>query len=102
VGNDIAITRAPSLRDVVRQSGALNGPLMHTGNVTSLRGAITHYDSNITLNPANTNLDPRLTPGGVPQRLNLTTTEFDNLIAFLRTLSGSNVYTDSKWKNPFQ
>lgn len=101
VGFDLAITRAPSLRDLVRANGALNGPLMHTGNVNSLVGAIGHYNTNITLNPANNNLDPRLTPGGNPQRLNLTTTEIDNMVAFLRTLTGTNVYTDVKWSDPF-
>lgn len=99
---DITVTRAPTLRDLVRNNGALNGPLMHTGAVTSLRGAINHYNNNINLNPANTNLDPRLTPGGNPQRLALTETELDNMVAFLRTLSGTNVYTDSKWSDPFR
>lgn len=102
VGNDLNITRAPTLRDAVRTNGALNGPFMHVGDITSIRGAITHYNTNINLNPANTNLDPRLTPGGNPQRLNLSTTEIDNMVAFIRTLSGTNVYTDRKWGDPFQ
>jgi cytochrome c peroxidase len=45
--------------------------------------------------------DPRLTPGGIGQQLNLTTTEVNAVIAFLRTLSGTDVYTNAKWSNPF-
>src|SRR5690606_14698067 len=49
--------------------------------------------------PANTNLDVRLQgPGG---NLNLTAQEKLDLEAFLRTLTGNNVYTDAKWSDPF-
>jgi cytochrome c peroxidase len=50
----------------------------------------------------NTNLDPRLRrPGGQVQNLNLTQQEKNELIAFLGTLTGSAVYTDKKWSDPF-
>lgn len=99
-GIDITNTRAPSLRDLVKLDGTPNGPMMHTGVITSLQTAIGHYGT-INLAPGNTNLDPRLTPGGVGQQLNLTATEVNAVIAFLRTLSGSDVYTNPKWSNPF-
>jgi cytochrome c peroxidase len=73
---------------------------MHTAVITSLQGAIAHYGV-INIAPGNTNLDPRLTPNGFGQRLNLTATEVDAVVAFLKTLSGNNVYTDSKWSDPF-
>jgi cytochrome c peroxidase len=100
VGIDITDTRAPSLRDLVKTDGNTNGPMMHTGVITSLQAAIGHYGT-INIAPGNTNLDPRLTPNGVGQHLNLTMPEVNAVIAFLKTLSGTNVYVDSKWSSPF-
>jgi len=99
-GIDITNTRAPSLRDLVKTDGTTNGPMMHTGVITSLQAAIGHYGT-INLAPGNTNLDVKLRPNGFGQQLNLNAQEVNALIAFLRTLSGTNVYTDSKWSNPF-
>jgi cytochrome c peroxidase len=99
-GIDIANTRAPSLRDLVKADGTPNGPMMHTGVITTLQAAIGHYGT-INIAPGNTNLDPRLTPGGFGQQLHLTAPEVNAVIAFLRTLSGTNVYSDAKWSNPF-
>ncbi|MDI1316591.1 cytochrome c peroxidase [Flavobacterium sp.] len=99
-GIDITNTRAPSLRDLVKLDGTLNGPLMHTGFFTSLQMAIGHYGT-INIAPGNTNLDPKLRPNGFGQQLHFTAAEINSLIAFLKTLSGSNVYTDAKWGNPF-
>lgn len=100
VGIDITNTRAPSLRDLVKTNGTTNGSMMHTGVITTLQAAIGHYGT-INLAPGNTNLDPRLRPNGFGQQLNLTAPEVNAVIAFLRTLSGTNVYVDSKWSNPF-
>jgi len=99
-GIDITNTRAPSLRDIVKQNGTLNGSLMHTGVFTDLQTVIGHY-GNINIAPGNTNLDPKLRPNGFGQHLNFTSQEVNALMAFLKTLSGSNVYTDTKWSNPF-
>jgi cytochrome c peroxidase len=73
---------------------------MHTANLATLQNVIGHYGT-INIAPGNTNLDPRLTPGGVGQRLNFNAQEVNALIAFLRTLSGNNVYSDRKWGSPF-
>lgn len=99
-GIDIFITRAPSLRDLVNNTGLQNGPLMHTGNLLTLQNAVGHYNT-INIAPGNTNLDPRLTPGGMGQQLNMSGAEMSAIVAFLRTLSGNNMYTDTKWGNPF-
>ena len=99
-GIDITVTRAPSLRDLVNAAGRENGPFMHTGNLGTLQNAIGHYGS-INIAPGNTNLDPKLTPGGIGQQLNYNAGEVNALIAFLRTLAGSDVYTNRKWGNPF-
>lgn len=97
-GTDLTNTRSPSLRDLTGPNGS-NGPFMHNGIFTSLSQVVNHYN----LIPGdNANLDPRLRrPGGGTQNLNLTQAQRDSLVAFLNTLSGSNVYTDEKWSNPF-
>jgi len=100
-GIDLDNTRAPSLRDLTRTNGALNGPIMHTGAIKTLQAAIGHYGT-INLAPGNTNLDPRLRPNGFGQKLNLNALEVNSVIAFLGTLSGSNVYSDLKWSDPFR
>ena len=100
-GIDISVTRAPSLRDVTNSAGIENGPFMHTGNLVTLQNAIGHYNT-INIAPGNTNLDPRLRPNGSGQQLNLTGAELSGLVSFLKTLSGTNVYTDAKWSNPFK
>jgi cytochrome c peroxidase len=75
--------------------------MMHTGVITSLQAAIGHY-GNINANPANTNLDPRLKPNGFGQQLHLNANEVDAVIAFIKTLAGTNVYIDPKWDDPFK
>ncbi len=99
IGSDLTNTRAPSLRDVTNGQGTVNGPLMHNGAFTDLLQVVNHYNS-ITLNPT---IDNRLRgPNKLGQQLNLTEAEKLALVAFLNTLSGSNVYSDVKWSNPFQ
>ncbi|MFT4849420.1 MAG: cytochrome c peroxidase [Sediminicola sp.] len=99
IGVDLTVTRSPSLRDIVKENGESNGPFMHIGASNNLITVINHYN-NINL-AGNNNLDPRLMPNGNGQRLNMTQQEKDAVIAFLRTLSGTNVYVDEKWSTPF-
>ncbi len=97
-GQDFTNTRSPSLREVFRPNGEANGPFMHNGQFTTLNEVLNHYNSI----PGNVqNLDPRLQPGGNPQRLNLAGEERAAVLAFLRTLTGSAVYEDEKWRDPF-
>ncbi len=99
-GTDLTVTRAPSLRDVVKANGSSNGPFMHIGLSNNLITVINHYNQ-INL-AGNTNLDPRLRPNGNGQQLQLTDPEKAALVDFIRTLAGTNVYTDTKWSNPFK
>lgn len=71
---------------------------MHTGFFRSLNAVIDHYNA---ISGDNTNLDPRLRPGGRLQQLALNDTEKQALVAFLQTLSGRDIYTNVKWGNPF-
>jgi cytochrome c peroxidase len=101
-GPDFTNTRSPSLRNLVRIDGTVNGPMMHTGVIKDLQTAIGHY-GNLTAQAINNpNLDPRLKPNGIGQQLNVTTPEVNSVVAFLRTLSGTDVYTNPKWSDPFQ
>jgi len=98
-GQDITVTRAPSLRDLVNNKGDLNTRLMHSGGIRDLATAVSHYGGFIN---DNRNLDNRLKPNGVNvQRLNLQPAEITAVVAFLKTLAGTNVYTDKKWSSPF-
>jgi cytochrome c peroxidase len=99
-GQDITVTRAPSLRDLVNNKGELNTRLMHSGGIRDLATAVSHYGGFIN---DNRNLDPRLRPNGVNvQRLNLQQAEIAAVVSFLKTLAGTNVYTDKKWSTPFK
>lgn len=100
-GIDITNTKAPSLRDLLNSNGIPNGPMMHTGSFANLQNVIGHY-GNINLAPGNSNLDPRLRPNGFGQQLNITATEVNALTAFIKTLTGTNVYVDPKWSSPFK
>ena len=100
-GRDLTNTRSPTLRDLTRTNRSANSPMMHTGGIVGLRGILNHYN-NINFNPGqNPNLDPRLAPNGIGQKLNLTENEITAVVAFLETLAGTNVYTDKKWGDPF-
>ena len=97
---DISVTRSPSLRDVVNAAGVTNGPLMHSGVINNLGTVIAHYAAGIV---NNANLDGKLKPNGRNvQQLNLQPGESAAIIAFIKTLTGKNVYTDKKWSSPFQ
>lgn len=71
---------------------------MHDGSKADLAAVVAHYN---VIPGDNANLDPRLRrPGGV-QNLNLNPQQQADLVAFLRTLTGTAVYTDQKWSTPF-
>ncbi len=100
---DLTNTKSPSLRDMVNPNGTLNGPLMHDGSFTSLMQVIDHYNLIVFDSIQNPDLDLRLRggPTGLGQDLQLSTQQKENLVAFLGTLTGSNVYTDERWSDPF-
>lgn len=105
-GTDTTNTKSPSLRDLVSSNGTPHGGFMHDASLTSLSAVVAHYNAIPAIVP---NLDPRLTrpagppgpAGDQPQNLNLTAAEQADLVAFLETLTGTNVYADPKWSDPF-
>ncbi len=100
-GTDFTNTRAPSLRDLVAADGTPHGGFMHNATLPDLMAVIEHYNAIPAVVPG---LDQRLRtpgPGGQPQRLNLAQGQKEALVAFLRTLTGTAVYTDPKYSDPF-
>ncbi len=109
LATDTENTRSPTLRDLFSPNGLANGPFMHDGSLTTFNDVLDHYD-NITADNNNRELDNRLRGGmrqgngqaqGLGQKLLLTASERSALTAFIKTLSGTNLYTDEKWSNPF-
>ena len=93
-GSDLTNTRSPTLRDLVGPTGLPNGPFMHDGSLQSLNDVIDHY-SNVP--DGNRDVDPRVRG----QQLNLSASDKLAVVAFLKTLTGSSIYTDKKWSDPF-
>ena len=91
---------AVAWRDLIGPDGLANGPFMHNGFSTDFIDVLAHYNV-IGMQMINTNMDPRLRPGGRPQRLNITDGEAEAVEAFILTLTGENLYSDSKWSDPF-
>ncbi len=96
VGETI-IFKSPSLKNI-----EFGGPYMHDGRFTTLEEVVEHYNSGVQLGPA---LDNRLRvgqgPNVQPQQLNLNDQEKIDLVAFLGTLTDTDLCTDPKFLNPF-
>ncbi|WP_404368053.1 cytochrome-c peroxidase [Sphingomonas sp. MMS24-J45] len=88
------VFKSPSLKNV-----AIVGPYMHDGRLATLADVVEHYNSGVQNGPA---LDNRLRPGGVPQRLNLSVADKAALVAFMQTLTDTNLVVDPKFSNPFK
>ena len=100
---DLTNTRSPTMRDIFNPDGSLNGPMMHDGSFATFDEVLDHYND-ITYDPAvNPNLDNRMRGGrqGQGQQLNITQEERDAVTAFIKTLTGSDVYTNERWSDPF-
>ena len=87
--------KVPSLRNI-----ALTAPYMHDGRFTNLEQVVEFYNSGVVFN---VNLSPPLrAPGGNSAlRLNLTTAQKSALVAFLNTLTDTNLVNDAKLSDPF-
>ncbi len=87
--NQLGLFKSPSLRNV-----EVTGPYMHDGRFTTLEQVVDHYSTGVKNHP---NADGRLR-----RRLNFTTQEKANLIAFLKTLTDQKFLTDPRFSDPFQ
>lgn len=86
--------KVPSLKSV-----ELTAPYMHDGRFTSLEEVVEHYNSGIQNHP---NLAPALRgPDGQAIRLNLSTQEKEDLVAFLKTLTDESLINEERFDDPF-
>ena len=99
-GFDTTNTKSPTLRDVFNFSGIINTPMMHTGDFLEFTTIIEHYNEVIP-NVDNRTVDPRLVRGVSSVQMELTTSEREDLELFIKTLTGSNIYSDTRWSSPF-
>jgi cytochrome c peroxidase len=93
---DMGKFKVPSLRNI-----ELTAPYMHDGRFTNLDQVVEFYNSGVVFNA---NLTPplRTGPGGNSAlRLNLTTAQKAALVAFLKTLTDTNLANDVKLSDPF-
>jgi cytochrome c peroxidase len=80
--------RAPSLRNI-----ALTAPYMHDGSIATLEGVLDHYASGGKPNPEK---DPRV------RGFHMTSRDKEELIAFLQTLTDTEVTRNPKFSNPWK
>lgn len=91
---DLGKFKVPSLRNI-----ELTSPYMHDGRFTNLDQVVEFYNSGVVDNP---NLSPPLrNPNGTVRRLNLTADQKTALVAFLKTLTDTNLANDVKLSDPF-
>lgn len=87
--------KSPSLKNA-----AVSGPYMHDGRFQTLDEVVNHYVRGVRPGPA---LDPRLRgPGGAPLRLPLSRADEQALVAFLGTLTDTELLRDSRFTSPFR
>ena len=86
--------KVPSLRNI-----ELTAPYMHDGRMTNLEQVVEFYNSGVVSN-ANLSL-PLRGQNGSPLRLNLTAAQKAALVAFLKTLTDTNLAVDEKLSDPF-
>jgi cytochrome c peroxidase len=97
IGNPAANGRfkSPSLRNI-----ELTAPYMHDGRFNTLEEVVEHYNSGVQNHP---NLSPALRgPNNTPVRLNLSPSQKAALVAFLKTLTDTELAKEPKWSNPFK
>lgn len=93
--NDNGDFKVPSLRNI-----ELTAPYMHDGRLATLELVIDHYSNGIQNHP---NLDNRLrVNNGQPVRMNFSTVEKANLVAFLKTLTDTEFIQNEAYSNPFK
>jgi cytochrome c peroxidase len=90
--NDIGAYKATTLRNI-----AVTGPYMHDGRYQTLEEVIDFYSEGLLWSPYVSPLMEKLPDGGAL----LTTSEKQDLLAFLHSLTDSTFLTDPRFSNPF-
>ena len=90
--NDIGLFKTPTLRNI-----ELTAPYMHDGRFLTLEEVVEHYNSGVKQSPT---LDPIMTKPSKIYGLGLTTSEKQDLIAFLKTLTDTSFTNNSMLQSP--
>ncbi|MBD78471.1 MAG: cytochrome-c peroxidase [Crocinitomicaceae bacterium] len=94
---DIGKFKTPTLRNIEK-----TGPYMHDGRFKTLEEVVEFYNSGVVSNSPN--LAPIMSDGGtgsgIAQGLNLTKSEKEDLIAFLKTLTDNEFLTNPEFSDP--
>ncbi len=91
---DNGVFKSPSLRNI-----ALTAPYMHDGRFKTLNDVVEFYSTGVQDHP---NLHPAMRAANGSARLNLSTQEKADLVAFLHTLTDDFLKTDERFSNPFK
>jgi len=92
---ETTVFKSPSLKSV-----GVPGRFMHDGRFSTLDQVVGHYNNGVQDGPA---LDQRLRgPGGTPLRLNLNAGDRAALVAFLLTLTDTQLAADARFSDPFR
>ncbi|WP_020536265.1 cytochrome-c peroxidase [Lewinella cohaerens] len=92
---DIGKFKFPSLKNI-----AIRPPYMHDGRFATLEEVIDHYSSGIQNHP--NLITPLVNSDGEVGQFNFTQEEKDALVAFLNTLTDSQMLADEKYSDPFE
>lgn len=87
--NDVGRFKTPSLRNI-----ALTAPYMHDGRFNTLLECIEHYNSGFQDHP---NLDPNI---ATKERGRMTQAEMEAIVAFLQTLTDTELTTNPNYAAP--
>jgi len=85
--------KVPSLRNI-----ELSSPYMHDGRFTTLEQVLDHYSNGAKYSAT---IDPLLDLGNGSYGIELTSSEKQDLVAFLKTLTDREFVSDPRFKNPF-
>jgi len=92
--SDIGKFKVPGLRNI-----ELTGPYMHDGRFETLEEVVEFYNSDVQMQD---NLHPLLKSGNSAKKLNLTESQKQSLVGFLKSLTDTKMISDVKWSDPFQ
>ena len=100
MARDFSAIRSPSLRNLFTPDGEEIGPFMHDGSLKDLDAVLEHY-SFIPFDPENDNVSIGVSGLPFDARRPMSDHQVLALKAFMRTFTGTDVFTNPKWSDPF-
>jgi cytochrome c peroxidase len=92
--SDMGVFKSPSLRNIT-----LSAPYMHDGRFATLEAVIDFYSDGIK---PHANLHPLLRKPNGSTKMNFTAEQKSDLLAFLQTMTASDIGYDKIFSDPFQ